>query len=181
MSKTLRNILVAATVATGSIVLAAPAIAEAPVYTSKFSNVAVQGYDPVAYFTVGEPTKGSSKFTTEYNGAEFQFASQENLNAFLASPTDYAPQYGGYCAWAIASGKYAKGNAKHWAIVDGKLYLNYNASIQSKWNADQAGFISNGDVQWAQLQGVSDVAPQPQAESYGSGTKEPAKRKSYGS
>ena len=88
-----------------------------------------------------------------YNGAEFRFASQENLDLFLSAPETYAPQYGGYCAWAIADGNYAKGSAKHWAIVDGKLYLNYNKSIQKKWNKDRPGFIKRGDAQWTELQG----------------------------
>ena len=149
----LRQILAAAAFATAGIAFAAPsAIAEAPIYTPKKNNVAVQGYDPVAYFTAGKPTKGSADFTTEYLGADFRFSSQENLDAFLADPTAYAPQYGGYCAWAMADGKYAKGSAKHWRIVDGKLYLNYNKSIQKKWNKDISGFISRGDAQWTALQ-----------------------------
>jgi len=150
---TLRTLLAAALLATSAITIAAPsAFAEAPVYTAKKNNVAVQGYDPVAYFTVGEPTKGSDAFTTTYHGAEFHFASQDNLDTFLADPEAYAPQYGGYCAWAIADGKYAKGSAKHWAIVDGKLYLNYNRGIQKKWNKDVPGFITRGDAQWSELQ-----------------------------
>lgn len=153
MTKTLRNFLLATAVATSSIAVAAPAFAEDAVYTSRWSNVAVQGYDPVAYFTDGAPTKGSDDFATDYNGAEFHFASQANLDKFLADPEKYAPQYGGYCAWAIADGKYAKGNAKNWAIVDGKLYLNYNGSIQKKWDKDRAGFITKGDTQWTELQG----------------------------
>jgi len=153
MTNLVRSFLVAAALASSSIAVAAPAFAEDPVYTSRWSNVAVQGYDPVAYFTAGEPTKGSDKYSTEYMGAEFQFASQENLDLFLSDPSAYAPQYGGYCAWAIADGKYAKGNAKNWAIVDGKLYLNYNSSIQKKWDKDRSGFISKGDAQWSNLQG----------------------------
>lgn len=128
--------------------LAPAASAEAPIYTSKFSNTAVQGYDPVAYFTDGAPVKGSKDFTTEYEGAEFRFSSAANRDAFIADPAAYAPEYGGYCAWAIADGKHAKGDADHWAIVDGKLYLNYNKSVQTKWNADQAGFIEKADAQW---------------------------------
>ena len=153
MKLTLKNMLIAGALATSTLAAAAPAFAEDPVYTSRWSNVAVQGYDPVAYFTLGEPTKGSDDFSTTYMGAEFRFASQANLDAFLAEPTRYAPQYGGYCAWAIADGQYAKGNAKNWAIVDGKLYLNYNKSIQKKWDKDRAGFITRGDAQWTELQG----------------------------
>ncbi|MEM1148516.1 MAG: YHS domain-containing (seleno)protein [Pseudomonadota bacterium] len=119
-----------------------------PIYTGRFSNLALQGYDTVAYFTAGEPTKGSADFSTTYEGAEFHFSSQENLTLFLADPAKYAPQYGGYCAWAVAQDKTAKGDARRWAIVDGKLYLNYNKGIQKKWDADRAGFITSADANW---------------------------------
>lgn len=127
------------------------AIAEPSIYTGRFSNLAIQGHDPVSYFTDGEPVKGSKEFTTEYQGAEWRFSSQDNLEAFVSDPEAFAPQYGGYCAWAIAQGKFAKGNAKNWSIVDGKLYLNYNASIQRKWEADTPDFIAAGDAKWPEL------------------------------
>lgn len=149
----IRQLIIAAALATSTVIVAAPVFAEAPIYTPKKNNIAVQGYDPVAYFSAGEPIKGSADYKASYMGADFHFASQENLDAFNADPAAYAPQYGGYCAWAIARGDYAKGSAKHWAIVDGKLYLNYNRSIQKKWNKDTAGFIKNGDAQWSSLQG----------------------------
>lgn len=124
----LRTLAVAAIVAAGPIAITAPAAFadKDPIYTAKRSNIALQGYDTVAYFTIGEPTKGSADFSTTYNGAEFRFVSEENLNLFLGDPQKYAPQYGGYCAWAVAQGKTAKGDARRWAVVDGKLYLNYN-------------------------------------------------------
>ena len=149
----IRPLILAAFVAAAPVAVIAPAAhAEPAVYTGRFSNTALQGYDPVAYFTDGQPVKGSKEFSTEYNGATFQFASAANRDAFLADPSAYAPQYGGYCAWAMADGKYAKGDAKHWKIVDGKLYLNYNSGIQKKWNADIPGFIERADKQWSELQ-----------------------------
>ena len=119
-----------------------------PIYTSFMSNNAVGGYDTVAYFTEGAPVKGSSDYSTDYMGATFKFSSQENLDKFKANPTAFAPQYGGYCAWAIAHDKTAKGNPKNWTIVDGKLYLNYNSSIQEKWTADKAALIQKADGYW---------------------------------
>jgi YHS domain-containing protein len=149
----LRPLFLAAFLAAAPVIVLVPtAQAEPAVYTGRFSNTALQGYDPVAYFTDGQPVKGSKEFSTEYNGATFQFASAANRDAFLADPAAYAPQYGGYCAWAMADGKYAKGDAKYWKIVDGKLYLNYNAGIQKKWNADIPGFIEKADTQWQDLQ-----------------------------
>jgi YHS domain-containing protein len=117
-------------------------------YTDPFSNLAVQGYDTVAYFTVGKPVKGSESFTTTYKGAQFNFASAENLAKFKANPTAYAPQYGGYCAWAIAQGKTVKGDARIWKIVNGRLYLNYDANVQKKWEKDIPGFIAKADANW---------------------------------
>ncbi|MEM6708120.1 MAG: YHS domain-containing (seleno)protein [Pseudomonadota bacterium] len=125
--------------------------AEDPIYTGLFSKLAVQGHDVVAYFTEGRPVKGSSAFSTEHQGAEFRFASQANLNAFLANPPRYAPQYGGYCAWAVSQGYTAKGSAKHWRIVDDKLYLNYNASVQKTWETDIPGFIQAADTNWPRV------------------------------
>jgi len=144
--KTLRILLAAAAI-TALTPMAAHADKD-PVYTGAFSNVAVQGHDPVAYFTEGEPVKGDRDFSFNYQGAEFRFASAENLALFKADPAKYASQYGGYCAWAVAQGKTAKGDADHWRIVDGKLYLNYNRSIQEKWEADIDGFITAGDANW---------------------------------
>jgi len=142
---TLKTILAAASIVT----LAPAALADKdPIYTGTFSNVAVEGYDPVAYFTEGKPVKGDKDFTFEYQGADFRFASAENLALFRADPAKHAPQYGGYCAWAVAKGKTAKGDADHWRIVDGKLYLNYNSSIQKKWEADIDGFITSADANW---------------------------------
>lgn len=121
---------------------------KAPVYTGLLSNVAVEGHDPVAYFTEGRPVKGQRAFSTEYQGATFRFVSQANLDTFLADPDAYAPQYGGYCAWAVSQGYTAKGDADHWHIEDGKLYLNYNRDVQETWLEDVPGFIAAGDENW---------------------------------
>ena len=75
---------------------------DADVYTGTFSSLAVGGYDAVAYFKAGRPVPGAAQFSTEYKGATWRFASKENLDAFRANPAAYAPQYGGYCAWAVA-------------------------------------------------------------------------------
>jgi len=126
----------------------AAAFAKDPVYTGRFSSVAVNGYDPVAYFTVGQPIKGSKEFTIEYNGAQWRFSSAENLAAFEAAPEKYAPQYGGYCAWAVSQNYTASGNPKNWSIVEDKLYLNYNDEIQKRWEKDIPGFIAKANENW---------------------------------
>ena len=123
---------------------------KAPVYTSWDKNIAVGGYDVVSFFK-GKPQDGKSEFSTSYNGAEWRFSSEANRDLFLANPTAFAPQYGGYCAWAVAGGKLAKGSPKHWSLEDGKLYLNYNRKIKDRWIADKANFITLGDEQWPDI------------------------------
>ena len=118
------------------------------VYTGLFSSLAVGGYDTVAYFKVGKPVLGRAEFATEYKGATWHFASKENLDAFRANPTAYAPQYGGYCAWAVSQNYTASGDPQFWKIVNGKLYLNYDGSVQAKWEKDIPGFIVKADKNW---------------------------------
>jgi hypothetical protein len=137
----------------GAGVTAAPAAiaAKPPVYTGVFDDLAVGGYDAVAYFKDGKPVQGSKSFEHKHNGATWRFATAENLAAFKADPAKYAPQYGGYCAWAAAQGYTAKGDPKAWKIVSGKLYLNYDLNIQKKWEADIPGFIIKGDANWPKV------------------------------
>lgn len=118
------------------------------IYTRFFSNLALEGYDTVAYFDQNKPVKGLSEYSHKYKGAVWQFSTEENLDKFVAMPQDYAPQYGGYCAWLVANGDTAKGDPQYWSIVNGKLYLNYDADIQTKWLADIPDFIKKGDAMW---------------------------------
>lgn len=125
-----------------------PAFAEEDrVYTGRFSNLAVGGYDPVSYFE-GAGVPGDKAFSTEYEGAVFRFASEENLARFEADAEAYAPEYGGYCAWAMADGQLAPGNPEYAAVHEGKLYLNANGAIQEMWNADRDGFIEKAMAHW---------------------------------
>lgn len=121
------------------------------VFTGIVEGVAVGGYDPVAYFTQGRPVEGSPEITTAYRGATWRFASAANREAFLVEPEKYAPAYGGYCSWAIAQGKLAKGDPKNWDIVEGRLYLNYNDDIQTRWRKDIPGFIDKAQANWPGL------------------------------
>ena len=81
------------------------------------------------------------------------FANQQNLDTFKADPDAYTPQYGGYCAWAVAQGKLAKGDPRHWHIKDGRLYLNYSRSINETWLKDVPGYIQEADKNWPQILG----------------------------
>ena len=132
---------------------AAVALAVSPVNKSTFGGVAIKGYDTVAYFTDHRPVKGSREFTHEWNGAVWQFASAEHRDQFARDPGKFAPQYGGYCAWAVAHNDTAGIDPSAWKIVDGKLYLNYDADIQKKWAADIPGHIKKADEYWPGLKG----------------------------
>jgi YHS domain-containing protein len=129
---------------------ACPALAAPAIYTPPFSKLALEGYDPVSYFP-GAPAKGDARFSTTHKGVQYRFASAQNLARFQASPEAFLPQYGGYCAWAVAGGYTAKGDPLAWKIVNGKLYLNYDATVQKRWAADIPGNIAKGDKNWPQV------------------------------
>lgn len=128
-----------------------PAFAEKPIYTGTFSKTALSGYDTVAYFTAGEPVKGLDSFKTQYKGAAWKFSSAENLTKFQENPEQFAPQYGGYCAYAVSQNTTASSDPNQWSIVDEKLYLNYNAKIKKRWEENIAGYIAEADKNWPGL------------------------------
>lgn len=144
-----RTLAAAAAVAT-MVVGVAPARALDPVDTN-WRGLAISGYDPVAYFTDGKAVPGSSDFTTTWKGATWRFASAAHRDQFVADPDRFAPQYGGYCAWAVAHGKTASIDPEAWKIVDGKLYLNYSKDVQAKWEKDVPGYITEADANWPKL------------------------------
>ena len=147
----IRSLLIAVGLAAAA---AGPAqAAKAPVYTGLLSKVAVSGYDPVAYFTDGRPVEGSKAYTATWKGAEYRFASAANRDRFKADPARYAPQYGGYCAWAVSQGYTASADPRVWKVVNGKLYLNYNAEVGRTWSADIPGNIAKGDANWPRVLG----------------------------
>lgn len=113
-----------------------------------FGGVAIDGTDPVAYFQEGRPVEGNDGFEFEWKGATWRFASAENRDLFAADPEAYAPQYGGYCAWAVSQGYTASIDPEAWSIVDGKLYLNYSKGVQGRWEQDIPGHIASADQNW---------------------------------
>ncbi|MFT6925675.1 MAG: YHS domain-containing protein [Psychromonas sp.] len=121
------------------------------VYTGYFSHKAISGFDAVAFFSEQKPLKGSAKFSLEYKGADWYFSSQHNLEQFKKNPDYFAPQYGGYCAWAMAENKIAPGKPPFWTIYQDKLYLNYDQDIQDLWLADKDNFIKKAAESWAKL------------------------------
>ena len=119
---------------------------KSPTFTT--ADGAIRGYDPVAYFISGEPTEGRAEYSTEWQGATYRFASADNLARFESDPGSYAPQYGGYCAYAVSQGYTASIDPEAWSIVDGKLYLNYSTGVQKRWEKDIPGYIDAADSNW---------------------------------
>jgi YHS domain-containing protein len=136
--------------ATVGVIFLLGAAAFAGTYFEK-GGAAIDGYDPVAYFKQHKPVKGSADYTTTHGGSTFHFASAANRDAFVADPARYAPQYGGFCAYAVANGYKAKIEPDAFTLVNGKLYLNYDQSIQRRWRRDIPGYIRKGDRNWPEV------------------------------
>jgi YHS domain-containing protein len=131
--------------------LAATAMAGKVDPVFQHGGLAIRGYDAVAYSQQSQPVKGSSQFSYQWQGATWLFASAENRDRFQADPERYAPQYGGYCAYAVSKGHTASIDPEAWKIVDGKLYLNYSKGVQKKWEQDVPGNIVKADKNWPDL------------------------------
>ena len=129
---------------------AAPALADAQVNTNGTEH-AIGGYDPVAFFTQQRSRHGAEEFAHEWGGATWLFVSAENRDRFRENPERYAPQYGGYCAYAVAQGNRARIDPRAWSIVDDKLYLNYSLEIRDRWRENQSQFIRQADENWPRL------------------------------
>ncbi|KAA1177174.1 YHS domain-containing protein [Rhizobium tropici] len=112
------------------------------------NGVAINGYDPVAYFTDHKPVKGTQEFSTSYKDATFYFASASHRDAFAKDPEHYAPQYGGYCAYGTAEGHKAPTQPQAFTVVDDKLYLNYNDKVLGTWRSDISGYIKKANTNW---------------------------------
>jgi len=135
-----------------SLVVSEAATAASPIAAVNTEHgLAIKGYDPVAYFTAGKPTPGLAQFSVTYNGAVYRFSSSANRDSFVAAPARFLPQYGGYCAYAIALNTIADIDPDEWAIVNSKLYLNNNFLSQTLWSLDKSGYIASGDQNWPRV------------------------------
>lgn len=142
-----RHFLTLAAVVLLAAMIATRAVAQtAPIYAN--DGIAVDGSDVVAYFTQGAPIQGSPEFSYDWNGVIWYFANVANRDAFAADPAAFAPQYGGYCAWAVSEGYTASTVPEAWRIVDGKLYLNFSRRIQGRWERDIPTRIKAADANW---------------------------------
>jgi YHS domain-containing protein len=156
---TLRRTFITQVVALVTAAVALPALGAQPPYNTLKGNtpaegrgdVAIRGYDTVAYFTQAKAVPGNNAFVTEWMGAKWKFTSQHHLDLFKASPAQYAPQYGGYCAYGVSQGYLVKVDPEAWSVIDGKLYLNYDAKVQAIWKKDAARYIKLADSKFPAL------------------------------
>lgn len=143
--------LAAAGIGLGLLLILVPPAQAGEIYAGGQNNLAIEGTDPVAYFTQSRVVTGAEDFALTWRNAQWRFSSEENLALFQADPEAYAPQYGGYCAWAVSRGYTAEIDPEAWRIVDGKLYLNYSKDVQKDWEEDVPGNIEKGDTNWPGL------------------------------
>ena len=120
--------------------------------TAAGAPLALHGFDPVAYFTVGRPVAGSAEHAVVHHGATYYFASDENREVFEADPGRYTPAYGGFCAYGVSVGKKFDGDPRFWKIQSGRLYLNLNEEIAEQFEKDVPGNVAKADVQWQSIE-----------------------------
>ena len=116
------------------------------------NTITIKGYDPVAYFESAKAVEGINEITTTYNNAVYYFSSEKNKTLFLKNPSQYEPQYGGYCAYGMSNGYKAPIQPEAFTIVDNKLYLNYNLKVKEMWLKEQSQRIEKANVNWGKLQ-----------------------------
>jgi YHS domain-containing protein len=120
------------------------------------SNEAINGYDPVAYFTESKPVKGKNEFTFVWKESNWFFSSAKNRDLFKADPEKYAPQFGGFCAYGVSEDHKSPTSPDAWTIVDGKLYLNYNKDVKELWTKDRDSRIKVANENWLELKKEKD-------------------------
>ena len=133
-------------------VIGLPATAKEP-DTFQVDGLAIRGFDPVGYFTDGGPVMGSADFSTDHNGATWQFASPANRDAFIGDPEKYGARFGGYCAYAASLGYLAPTIPEAWTVYEDRLYLNANLRARELWQQDIPGNIVKGEANWPGILG----------------------------
>ena len=111
-------------------------------------GVAIQGYDPVAFFTQNKPMKGDARYQSTYKGAKYYFASAEDKAMFDDKPAKYAPQFGGFCAYGVSQGHTAPVKIEAFQIVNGRLLMQYDLDVKNDFIKDQSGNLAKADQNW---------------------------------
>ncbi len=115
------------------------------------AGVAIQGYDPVAFFTEHKPVKGKPELVVRHLGAAYYFASREHRDQFKADPAKYEPVFGGYCAYGVSRNKLVEIDVEAFQIVDGKLVLQYSKGVREDFNKDTKGNLAKAEANWPGL------------------------------
>jgi YHS domain-containing protein len=135
-----------------TLILTLPLAAETkPLQNLDKSGVAIQGYDPVAFFTDGKPVKGKAEFSARHNGATYHFASKEHRDVFKADPAKYEPVFGGYCAFGVSKNKLVPIDVEAFQIMDGRLLLQYSKGVRDSFNKDAKGNLAKANTNWPVL------------------------------
>jgi YHS domain-containing protein len=144
------------TIAAGTLLLASSLSFAADIdMNADVNDLAIKGYDPVSYFTKLTPEVGNVNYTATYKGGIYRFATEDNRDLFRSNPTKYAPQFGGYCAFGVSMEKKFDTDPLAWKIVEEKLYLNLNKSVQKKWLTDVSGYVTNANESWGDIKNVA--------------------------
>jgi YHS domain-containing protein len=133
------------------VLFATPVVAGELVNVAGASGIALDGYDPVAFFIDKKPTHGDPAISATYKGAKYLFASKEHKVKFEADPEKYVPQFGGYCAFGAAVGALFPVDINTWQVRNGKLYLNLNPAISEQFNKDFEGHVAKAEKNWPGL------------------------------
>lgn len=120
------------------------------------SGTALQGYDPVAFFTDGKPVLGQEKFHSSYHGATYRFASADHEAVFEKDPAKYEPQFGGYCAYGVSKGHLAPVKIDAFQIVNGRLLMQYDSEVKKEFNKDQPGNLQAADKNWPKVSALTN-------------------------
>jgi len=115
------------------------------------NSIAIQGYDPVAYFTDNKPIKGQPAFSSSYHGATYLFASKDHKTLFDNAPDKYEPAFGGYCAFGVSRNKLVEIDPEAFQIVDGRLLVQYSKNIRDDFNKDTRGNLTKANANWPGL------------------------------
>jgi len=115
------------------------------------TGVAIQGYDPVAFFTDSQPVKGKPELPIKRDGALYYFASKEHRELFKSDPAKYEPVFGGYCAYGVSKGKLVEVDVDAFQIVNGRLLLQYTKGVRDDFNKDTKGNLAKAEANWPGL------------------------------